>query len=330
MRTNLSKFVVLVLVASAILALAGCEAFNSVAPKTQQETVPERAFDLNISVTTVGPVKYIDTLSAPEGSVMRTYLPMLNPGDQAVFGLKVKLARFAEGEKIFAQLIVKAKDADFVVTDIPLTLIWSAQELTPPVRPADNERDARVWERYNDAVANFPPTKTVNLFLPSHDIAVASLLKSISTEINENEDKYKVNPLDLAAANYPTDNIYVDDLDKLFNKFLYFDLQEMKSPDVTTKLIDTWSGKGNFTTPVFTVNYDRIKITATVKTAGRFQYYLYDVNGAKLSGSEMTYQPDKPYLGSMSVKPGESYYIEITAPADMQWTFMLEETNSPP
>ena len=68
MRTNLSKFVVLVLVASAILALAGCGAFDSVAPKTQQETVPERAFDLNISVTTVGPVKYIDTLSAPEGS----------------------------------------------------------------------------------------------------------------------------------------------------------------------------------------------------------------------------------------------------------------------
>jgi len=51
MGTNLSKFIVLVLVASAILALAGCEAFDSVAPKTQQETVPERAFDLNISVT---------------------------------------------------------------------------------------------------------------------------------------------------------------------------------------------------------------------------------------------------------------------------------------
>lgn len=229
-------------------------------------------------------------------------------------------------------LALLSRDGYYFSSHGPLT--WTPEELR---LPDSSERD---YYKIQSMKEN--RVKHVTIYVPSSDKAVVALLQDsnkLAAELQQQQWKYFISGDWLYGEDLPkeSDAEYIrDKFEELFNRYFKLvivdsdGLQKLMYPDGTTKFIDAWSGKGKFTTPLFTVSYDRIKTTAVVKTTGRFQYYLYDVNGAKLSGSEMTYQPDKTYPGSMSVKPGKSYYIEITAPAEMQWTFRLEETNLPP
>lgn len=107
-------------------------------------------------------------------------------------------------------------------------------------------------------------------------------------------------------------------------------LIKLQYPQGATKLIATWSGKGSFTSPTFTVIYDRLKTSWVGTPSGQFEYKLYTADGGFTHGTSLGAEPDKKHGSGGTVKPGSSYYIKIVAPEDMQWTFWVEETNLPP
>lgn len=107
------------------------------------------------------------------------------------------------------------------------------------------------------------------------------------------------------------------------------DLTKLKYPEGETKLIGTWSGKGPFTTPLFTVSYDRLKTSWIGNPYGRFEYVLYNEDGTQVGSLRGSAEPDRKIHSGSPTKPGNRYYIEIIAPEEMQWTFWVEETNLP-
>ena len=124
-------------------------------------------------------------------------------------------------------------------------------------------------------------------------------------------------------------------LEQLFNRYFRLmivdsdGLQKLKYPEGQTKLIATWSGKGKFTTSTFTVTYEKLRTSWVGDPLGQFEYNLYSVDGKLMGGTRLSAEPDKKHTSGQPVQPGKTYYIEIVAPQEMQWTFWLEETNLP-
>lgn len=178
-------------------------------------------FDLVISIEAAGPVEWV--YSPPPSKDGKVYTPFLFPdGQPCLLRLRMTPSRFVEGQKIYAGILVRTRDIDYVVAGISVS--WSAAELTEPVKPADNERDARVWEAYKKSMASYPPSKVFFLELPMkamYDKSVAALLSEIYTKAIQ-DSKYRAGVMDPQI--YSSDPIEIDGLDEMFNKYLYFSL----------------------------------------------------------------------------------------------------------
>ncbi len=173
-------------------------------------------FDLVISIEAAGPVEWIYSPPPSEGG--KVYIPFLFPDEeQCLLSLRMTPSRFVEGQKIYAGILVKTRDIDYTVAGISVS--WSAAELTEPVKPADSERDVRVWETYEKSITSYPPSKVFFLQLPSNDMSVAPLLGKISTKAIQ-DSKYHAGAMD--AKIYSSDPIAIDGLDQIFNEYLLF------------------------------------------------------------------------------------------------------------
>lgn len=228
-------------------------------------------------------------------------------------------------------LALLSKDGYYFHSQGPLT--WTPEELQLP--------DASERDYYKIQSMKERRVKHVQMFVPSSDKAAIALLQDsnkLAAELQQKQWKYLITGDWLLGEDLPkeADEEYIrSEFEKLFNKYFRLiivdsdGLQKLKYPDGDTKLISTWSGKGKFISPTFTVTYDRLKTSWIGNPLGQFEYNLYDVDGKFIGGTRISAEPDKKHASGQTVQPGESYYIEIIAPQEMQWTFWLEETNLP-
>jgi hypothetical protein len=229
-------------------------------------------------------------------------------------------------------LVLLSKDGYFFSSEGPLR--WTPEELQLP--------DASERDYYKIQSMRERRVKHVTLSAPSSDKAVVALLKDsneLASELWKGQWRELIKGDWLLGEDLPKefDEEYIrGKFEALFNRHFRLvivdsdGLQKLKYPDRQTKLIATWSGKGRFTTPTFTVTYDRLKTSWVGNPPGQFEYNLYDVEGKYMGGTRTGAEPDKKHESGQPVQPGKSYYIEIITPQEMQWTFWLEETNLPP
>lgn len=228
-------------------------------------------------------------------------------------------------------LALLSKDGYYFHSQGPLT--WTPEELRLP--------DASERDYYKIQSMRERRVKHVQMFVPSSDKAAIALLQDsnkLTAELQQKQWKYLITGDWLLGEDLPeeADEEYIrNEFEKLFNKYFKLmivdsdGLQKLMYPDGDTQLISTWSGKGKFTTPTFTVTYDRLNTSWIGNPLGQFEYNLYDVDGRFIGGTKISAEPDKKHASGQPVQPGKSYYIEIITPEDMQWTFWLEETNLP-
>jgi len=216
-------FMIVTLTLAMSLVLLGCRSTQGYESVSQDKgsVLHSNGFDLVISIEAVGPVEWV--YSPPPSKDGKVYTPFLFPdGQPCLLRLRMTPSRFVEGQEIYAGILVKTRDIDYVVAGISVS--WSAAELTEPVKPADNERDVRVWEAYEKSMASYPPSKVFFLQFPMkamNDKSVAALLGEIYTKAIQ-DSKYRAGAMD--SIIYSSDPIAIDGLDEMFNEYLYFSL----------------------------------------------------------------------------------------------------------
>jgi len=228
-------------------------------------------------------------------------------------------------------LVLLSKDGYYFNSSL---LTWTPEELQ---LPDTSERDYYKIQSMKER-----RVKHITIYAPSSDKAAVALLQDsnkLMGELQKEQWKWFIGGEWLLGGDQPkeSDEEYIrSKFEELFNRhfrlmIVDFDgLQKVKYPEGKTKPIETWSGKGKFTTPTFIVTYDWVKTSWVGNPVGQFEYNLYSVDGKHIGGAGGRAEPDKKHGSGQPVKPGESYYIEIITPEQMQWTFWLEETNLPP
>jgi hypothetical protein len=216
-------FMIVTLTLATSLALFGCSStqdYESASPD-KGSVLHGSGFDLVISIEAAGPVEWV--YSPPPSKEGKIYTPFLFPdGQPCLLRLRMTPLRFVEGQEIYAGILVRTRDIDYVVAGISVG--WSAAELTEPVKPADDERDVRVLEAYENSMASYPPSKVFFLQFPMeamYDKSVAALLGEIYTKAIQ-DSTYHAGVMDQQI--YSSDPIAIDGLDQIFNKYLYFSL----------------------------------------------------------------------------------------------------------
>lgn len=230
-------------------------------------------------------------------------------------------------------VVLLSKDEHFFDSN---AISWNTEDL----RGAD--KDERNYWKIREAEERL--IKHEKLGAPANDKDIVALQKAYNAMVEEGEERYArelqdyLKEGDLVSFGKAIDNPWKPskaDINRVCNKYIKVrvvdkeGLMKLKYPEGETKLIGTWSGKGPFTTPLFTVSYDRLKTSWIGTPSGRFEYVLYREDDAKSGSTSMSAYPDRKIHSGQSVKSGNRYYIEIMAPVDMQWTFWVEETNLP-
>jgi len=223
-----------------------------------------------------------------------------------------------------------SRDGYYFHSQGPLT--WTPEELQ---LPDTSERDY-----YKIQSMEAQRVKHVQMFAPSSDKATVALLQDsneLMAELRQEQWKYLISGDWLLGEDLPeeADEEYIrSEFEKLFNKYFKLmivdsdGLQELE--DSRIKPIATWTGKGVFTTPIFSVTEGRLIPSWIGNPPGRFEYRLYSSDGTIIFGVITQAGLDKKEdSAGCPVSPGNSYYIEIIAPEEMQWTFWLEETKPP-
>lgn len=230
-------------------------------------------------------------------------------------------------------VVLLAKDDYFFDSNV---ISWSTEDL----RGA--EQDERNYWKIREAEERL--IKHVTLGAPANDKDIVALQKAYNAMVKEGTEKYQrklqdyIQKGDMVSFGEAIENPWGPskvDINRVCNKYIGVTvvdkdgLIKLQYPEGETKLIGTWAGQGSFTTPVFTVSYDRLKTSWIGTPSGRFEYVLYNEDGTKSGSTSMSAYPDRKSHSGGSVRSGNRYYIQITAPEEMQWTFWVEETNLP-
>ncbi len=229
-------------------------------------------------------------------------------------------------------LVLLSRDGYFFGSEGPLT--WTPEELRLPV---PSERDY-----YKIQSMKEQREKQLRPYVSSSDKGAVALLKDsnqLMAELRRKQWKWMVSGDWLLGGDLPAEanGEYIRGrFEQLFNRYFKLvivdteGLQRLQYPDAKTKLIATWSGKGKFTTPKFTAKYNRIVTSWTGNPVGQLEYTLYSIDGRFIGRAGNIAEQNQKHGSGQPVQPGQSYYIEITTPQEMEWTFWLEETNLPP
>lgn len=226
-----------------------------------------------------------------------------------------------------------SKDGYFFDSNV---IKWSTEDL----RGA--EQDERNYWKIQEAEERL--IKHERLGAPANDKDIVLLQKAYNSMVEEGTERYQrklqdyLQKGDMVSFLKEGDNPWEPtkaDINRVCSRYIKVmvvdkeGLMKLKYPEGETKLIATYSGKGSFTTPTFTVTYDRLKTSWIGTPSGQFEYKLYTEDGARVGALRGSAEPDRKIHSGDQVKPGHRYYIEIIAPEEMQWTFWVEETNLP-
>lgn len=333
-KSGVKVFLILLIIALLASAVAACDEFNLTSNRKISSQFDTKLTDIGFRNSGI---IYGDVLSISGDNLL--FRVDITPKD--VFTgepfEKIELGNKDIGYQTLIQstptvwLVLLSKDGYYFNSSL---LRWTPEELQ---LPDESERDY-----YKIQSMMKRRTKSIRITAPSSDKVVVALLQDsneLMRELQKQQWKWLIGGEWLLGEEPPkeSDEEYIrSKFEELFNRhfrlmIVDFDgLQKLKYPDGKTKLIATWSEKGKFTTPTFTVTYDRVKTSWIGNPLGQFEYNLYSVDGKYIGGHKTSAEPDKKRESSKPVEPGKSYYIEIITPEEMQWTFWLEETNLPP
>ncbi len=93
------------------------------------------------------------------------------------FGAKINLVSPPTGRPLTISLQVLSKKGYVYDTD---EVSWTSSELTKPTPPSSSERDQRVINSYETALAAWPPSKSVEFSIPAFDKDVAGILQGLN------------------------------------------------------------------------------------------------------------------------------------------------------
>ncbi len=249
----------------------------------------------------------------------------------AIRHIWVRVLRYSSDTPYFVALL--SQDGHFFYSTV---IKWSADDFRGA--KADERNFWKIQEAEERAI------KRITLEAPANDKDMVALKTAYNAMKEEGIEKHQrklqeyLQKGDLVSFAKLGENPWepsTADINGVCNRYIQVKvvdkggLLKLQYPQGETKLIATWSGKGSFTSPTFTVIYDRLKTSWVGTPSGQFEYKLYTADGKFTYGTRLSAEPDKKHGGGGTVRPGSSYYIEIIAPVDMQWTFWLEETNLP-
>ena len=213
---------------------------------------------------------------------------------------------------------------------------WTSEELEGP---DENERD---YEKIKQAEEN--KIKRVTFGAPANDKALVLLKQDIESLVKKiAENYYRELQSDLKGGDLV--DFFKDagkditpsreETNRVFNRHLKLvvtdkeGLIKIQYPDGETVLLGDFSGTGSFKTPTFRPKYERLKITWTPSSEGRYQFGVYKLDGRMvMSGSEPV-NANKERVANVNVEPEQEYYFSITVPDNMNWTLKIEESNLP-
>jgi len=249
----------------------------------------------------------------------------------ALFYVDVKPSYISADTPYFVVLL--SKDGYYFDSNV---IKWSIEDL----RGA--EQDERNYWKIKGAEERL--IKHVTLGAPADDKDIVALQIEYKAMVEEGEERYArelqecLQKGDLVSFGKAIDNPWKPskaDINRVCNKYIKVKvvdkerLMKLKYPQQELMPIATYSGKGSFTTPTFTVSYHRLKTSWVGTPSGWWKYHFYAEGGMLIGTCTGAVQPDKKEHSGHMVEPGNRYYIEIIAPEGMEWTFWLEETDLP-